>query len=55
MSMSSIVCFPGGARRLLEVIIIGVEGESIAWSPYGLSLSGWSEWRPFVSLSVPLA
>ena len=53
--MSSIVSFPGGARRLLEVIIIGLEGESVAGSPYRLSLSGWSGWRPFVPLSVPLA
>ena len=55
VSMSSIVSFPGGARRLLEGIIIGLEGEGVAESPYGLSLSGWSGWQPFVPLSVPLA
>ena len=52
VSMSSIVSFPGEARRLLEGIIIGLEGEGVAG--YGLSLSGWSGWRPFVPLSVPL-
>ena len=35
VSMSSIVSFPGGARLLLEGIIIGLEGEDVAGSPCG--------------------
>ena len=50
--MSSFVSFPGGARRLLEGIIMGLEGKGLAGSLYGLSLLGWSKWQLFTSLGV---
>ena len=39
-SMSSFVSSPGGARRFVEGIIMGLEGEGVAGSPYGLFLLG---------------